>query len=874
MSRIPGSIDSAVEPSEPIERTRLVDRLSAASACPITLLIAPAGYGKSVALRQYLGTLDRRSVCFSLRSEHATLLGFVRGFAEAFGEKAPHAIASLAEAYERNISSPNRGADLAQWMRAHLDSFAGVVGIDDLHVAEADPEVAQFLTSLIELTKGTVRWILASRSTTGLPVGTWLAYRDADPVIDECDLAFTSSEAREAANRLGLVLRDDELADILRLTEGWPAATSFALRTSMHSADLRNVTATTREMSYRLLAEQVYKMLDEDERALLEVAIALPSIDIRVLQAAGFDRALTIIERMRERTAFIYEESPGIYRCHDLFRDFLHHQSALNGKRSLQIANDRAARALEASGDVEHAIASYVAAESSADVLRLLERHGFDLLERARGDVVTRAVEALDEKTRRENASVLALQGALQATLGKFSRAESLFRRALAQAGDDRDLKALTSLRLASVIGNQGRSVSSVLDPISSDGGQSASYRAEALSLAAARQLMSGGSVAVGTVASTIESLLPQVDSEITRARILHHLGIINRHAGNIEEAFGWLVQASELATDLHFYGIASRTFAVLSNLALHERDNVEQQFHYAELAAEAATKAGDAFAIEIALLQMLSAQMRKKDVKGSIAIERRLTALQIDPLAHHYVTLFKALRLAWEERFGEAHRLLSGCWLKMPFPVDRASSGCQYALFLALDGRRDASTEQIRRMLAFIPTVKSLGLFDVRALAISRAFCALAELANGRSASAERILRGARSDDSIARLAVSVAKLIVGAWGADGANESPQVAQEVARLTTLGYGDVAGLLAAASRQIVGRKAPRANVVLTTSERKVLRQLAGGLAPKEIAEETERSVHTVRVHIANAISKLECHGRSEAIRAARRRGLI
>jgi len=99
-------------------------------------------------------------------------------------------------------------------------------------------------------------------------------------------------------------------------------------------------------------------------------------------------------------------------------------------------------------------------------------------------------------------------------------------------------------------------------------------------------------------------------------------------------------------------------------------------------------------------------------------------------------------------------------------------------------------------------------------------------------------------------------------------------VAQEVARLTTLGYGDVAGLLAAASRQIVGRKAPRANVVLTTSERKVLRQLAGGLAPKEIAEETERSVHTVRVHIANAISKLECHGRSEAIRAARRRGLI
>ena len=118
--------------------------------------------------------------------------------------------------------------------------------------------------------------------------------------------------------------------------------------------------------------------------------------------------------------------------------------------------HERAARALEASGDVEHAIGSYVLAASSADVLRLLERHGFDLFERARGDVVARAIEALDEKTRRENATMLALQGALQATAGKFARAESLLRRALARAGNDRDLVAMTSLRLASLIGKPG----------------------------------------------------------------------------------------------------------------------------------------------------------------------------------------------------------------------------------------------------------------------------------------------------------------------------------------------------------------------------------------------------------------------------------
>jgi DNA-binding NarL/FixJ family response regulator len=61
---------------------------------------------------------------------------------------------------------------------------------------------------------------------------------------------------------------------------------------------------------------------------------------------------------------------------------------------------------------------------------------------------------------------------------------------------------------------------------------------------------------------------------------------------------------------------------------------------------------------------------------------------------------------------------------------------------------------------------------------------------------------------------------------------------------------------------------------LTESERDVLRRLAQGLVPKDIAVETGRSVNTVRVHIANAMAKLESHGRLEAINAARLRGLI
>jgi ATP/maltotriose-dependent transcriptional regulator MalT len=859
----------------PVERLRLVQKVAAAARFPIVLLVAPAGYGKSVVLRQYLAQLREPHFRFALRGEHVTLLSFVRGLAEAVRPNAPHAITALAGAYERAMASSKRGVELARWMHAHLESFNGVIAIDDLHLAESDAEVAQFLSSLIERTKGRIRWIIASRSTTGLPVGTWLAYRDADLPIDEEELRFTFDEVRAAARALEAAIGDDELGDLLSLTEGWPAAMSFALRSSTRSSDLRNISAVTREMIYRYLAEQVYATLNDDERALLEVAITLPVIDVAVLESAGFDRALPIVERLRERTAFIYEESPGVYHCHDLFREFLRHESALGGKHWQRLVHERAGRGLEASGDIEHAIAAYGAASSSPDVVRLLEQHGFDLLERARGDVVARGIEGLDAATRRDNATILALQGALQAITGKFARAESLLRRALARAGGNRDLVATTSLRLASLIANQGGEVFELLLSVGNDESQSIANRCEALSLMAAKQAVDKDLEGTRAVLQKLEPLIEEIDSEGVRAKVLHRMGIAFHHLGRAKRAVKVLSQAADLAADLHLYSLESRANAVLSNLALHEDDDVDRQLRYAELAAGAATKAGDAFALRTALLQILSAQMRRGDSEASIGTEQRLAATGDNELASRYVALFRAVRLAWEGRFAEAHRLVGSVWDKMTFDFDRVVAGSQYALFLALDKRHELSGALIRDMLQQIDNCRVSGLFRVRALATAKALVALAEAANGRVARAGRLLRTISNDEDT--YVAELIKIIEGILlrlrhSAEGGSEP--VGNRIKAMAVLGYAEVARLLAAADRALTVEDVRSDGQALTKSEMSVLRLLAEGLVPKEIAEQTRRSVYTVRVHIANAIAKLGCHGSAEAIRKARSRRLI
>jgi LuxR family transcriptional regulator, maltose regulon positive regulatory protein len=868
--------DSDAGAFAPIARPRIVDRIAAVSGRSVVLLIAPAGYGKSVALRQYLSTLSDSYVRFDVSSEHAKLLGFLRGLALTVEKAAPHALAALAGAYERNPASPTRGTDLAQWMHAHLESFRGIVAIDDLHVTDGDPEVARFLASLIERTKGRVRWVLASRSTAGLPIGSWLAYGDADLAVDERDLRFTIEEAKEAARTLCLRIRDDELSDLLTLTEGWPAAMSFALRSSTRSADLRSISALTREMIYRFLAEQVYAALDDDERALLEVAIALPIIDVGILERAGFDRALPMIEALRQRTAFIYAESPGIYRCDDLFGEFLRRQSALAGRSAQQAVRARAARALEDGDDVEHAIAAYAGAGARGDVVRLLERDGFDLLERARGDIVARAIEQLDERTRRENAAVLALRGALHAIAGRVARAETLLRRSLARVRDDRELVASLSLRLALLVGNQGRDVTDLLNPVANDPIHTPAHRAEALSLIAASQAIAGDTTNANSATSEIKQLLPRIRSDGTRAKVLHHLGIVSRHGGEVSKAFDVLGQSGDLAAELHLYGLASRVNAVLSNLALHEEDDVERQLRYAQQAADAATKAGDSFALQTALLQMLSAEMRRGNIERSVAIEQRLESGRIGEVTRRYLVLFRSARLAWEGRFGEAQRLMSCCWSLVHFDFDRAMSGGQYALFLALDGRREASVKLVSDVVPLARSLDASGLFRVRSLAIAQIFCALAEAANGRVTHADRIARYVKPNgDAVIALTSEIVRSIISALGRRPDEGAEATAERIAALAEAGYADVAMLLRAVDRALRDRARSRPRESrLTPSEREVLRLLAEGFIPKEIAAHTHRSVFTVRAHIANAIAKLGCHGRFEAIEVARREGFL
>jgi ATP/maltotriose-dependent transcriptional regulator MalT len=817
-------------------RPRLLDRIASACARPITLIVAPAGYGKSVAVNQFLATFEGHYSRFDAGGTDLSTL------VSPAGDK--------------------------------LDRFDGAIVVDGLERGAAD-DVKELVAS-IERTKSRIRWILASRSSVGLPIGTWLAYGDCELVIDAADLRFTVEEFGQMARDFGLTEADD-VSGLFGLTDGWPVAVNIALQAFAHSSDRRVPHGVIRDASQSFWLDQVYNTITDDERSLLAVAAALPEVDVGVLDFAKFANALEILEGFRARTGLLEERGSGVYSCPEPFREFLRRQTDLQGARQREAIHVRAARALELSGNVEPALASYVTAHSPADVLRLLENNGFDLLERGRGDVVSQAIDALDDSVRRASPRVLALRGVLQSLAGNPVRAEVLLRRSLSRAKGDRDLAASTSLRLALLLTNRGLDISDLLLPIAEDLRQSSSCRAEAWSLLAAQRALGGEIEPAREAMQRVEVLLCDVEVDSVRAKVLQRIGVAAIYIGESERAREVLVQSAELAMELQLFSLASRAYANLSNLMLHRFDDVSWQLWYAQQASTAALNAGDAFDIETASLQLLDAELRCGIPERSSNLESQLGAMRAgDQSRTHYLIPSKALRLAWEGNFAEAHRLLSPCWNRLHHDIDRAVSGAQCALYLALDRKRQSSIAIVGLVENLMGTIESDSLFSVRSVALARLCSAVAEAINGRFMHAERISHriATPTGDPVEALMASVALELVGAVRGSSRRAFETMSPLFDRLIPLGYAHAARLLDSVRTGLLAQKSTGNFDQLTRVERDTLRLLAEGLSPKEIAARKGRSVHTVRTHIANAISKLRCNGRGQAIALGRRMGIL
>ena len=857
---------------EPIVRPRLIARLAAAARFRVTLLVAGAGFGKSVAVRHFLEQTGVNHVRYAVRREHAGLLGFARGLAEAVEPIAPKAVKSVAAAYERAIKTNSPAQELAAWALAHVKDFDGVIVIDDFHEAR-DSECAKFLAELVARSTK-LRWLIAARETLDLPVASWLAYLYMDRPIDEVDLKLTLDEAEDFCKSADIAVVPEDISELASLTHSWPVAFAFALRASTRTADFKRVASGTREMVYAYLAEQIFQRLSTSERAFLLDTCVFTTVEIPLLAKYGCADPRAIMTDLRRRTSFISDEGNDHYRYHDLFREFLQRELQLRGADALEQRQIAAAAMYHAEQRFSESLALYIRAKKHNYIVETLARAGVALLEVGRLDLIEAALDAVPEFQRRNNSNLLALRAALESAAGRYDRAYACYEAALHLCGDH-SLRGeiIQAYALTLARHSEFDRALKLLEEYNPDTATDRKIQARMFGLLAGLYSRSPAKGNVEAMLSRALTLTAAIDDEALRGEILQMANYVAVFQGEYGRAEAHIATIRDLCERNGFDGLAARALTGAYVIA-YARGDLSRCLSLLQQIGTYGERAGDKSLVHFALAGTYEIETMRGDTGRLVALEGKLADFDAYAFRSTAESLLPgiALQAAWNGDFETALQTLSGSAEKMQSVAQCAMRWAEIAVYAAAAFDQNSLRLATSNALLQLEVCESSSALVVHHQSLARIWLTLTYLLTGDNPSADSALQQLECEELDANpVTATLACAVRATYGHLVRRATMDEALERLRRADLGgYARLFEALVAARK--TEALSPFAN--LTKAELAVLRALARGETSKEIARGLRRSSLTIDSHVRAIVRKLGCEGRQKAVFLARERGIL
>jgi ATP/maltotriose-dependent transcriptional regulator MalT len=835
-------------------------RLSEAARYQITVIVAPAGFGKTVSLRHFVGS-RRSGALYEVPPETTALLGFVRGLCDSLSEIAPGLRSSLATAIgaaEHAITPVN---ELAAWVAAHMPSKPSLLAIDNLDECASVPQVAEFLAQLVELTKDRVCWLFASRGTLiNLPFATWLAYSECDLPITSDDLRFTLDECRQIAAKCNVAVTEHELQRILAFTEGWPVAVCLALRYSVGN-DRNDLTAQTREAVYAYLDQRVWQSLDLDTQSFLFQAAFLPNFNLSIISLAGFSASDRILYQINSQIGLV-TKSEGSYKLYRLFRDFVREHLANQGHTKLAEARRAAGHILELTNSPIEALERYVDADAFERIDEMLTKLNFSLIERGHVDLVERALRMSNTAS---SPAALGLRAAIEESRGRLNSAELLYARALQQSPDGSHLKVSIAWRYSLLLYQQGRSDAiPLLKKLYSRPGLDDCDRADVGGSLAMLLALAGDHTRARITIDEALWISNAADDQL-RARILGRASTVAFFAGDADRVERFATEAALIARDSGLYSLAARITTSLSSLHT-SAGRIDLAASYARQVAENAEKAGDSQLRARGLRELLALEAEIGDEAAIVAIKAELSKISYDgPIGLIGLLVSRGMQLIWREDFEDAIELLSSQNTILSPHQNRIRIS-----LLAVAAAGGSKSSLLPSVLEAYASATSddwgdQPMFD-RERALSLQYMALALLVAREPSKAREYSRRAAflsagpSPFAAALDAISVRSVCA-------------LRSALEALEARCQGGVAKVILSTTKGLLETEQALTDR-LTPAEIAVLQAMGDGLSNKAIAALNGRTINTIRSQVSSVLQKLKCDSRGEAVATARRHGLL
>lgn len=342
----------------------------------LTLLSAPPGYGKTVAVAGWLASRGLAHAWISLDVADNDLTRFVRYLVAALRTVRPD-VGNATDGLFGLGASPSIdliGATLLDEIAASDDPF--VLILDDYHVIGTDP-IHRLVRFLIERGPPFSHLMILTREDPPLPLARLRAHGRLEELRAD-DLRCTGAEASDyLAEALPAELDPEQLARLLERTEGWIAGLQLAaisLRDRPDPGALIKAFGRSQRFVFDYLADEALGGVDEDLRAfLVKTAIAERFTVELCRELTGREDAEALLDRAERANLFLVplDAQGRWYRYHRLFADYLRSQVGEDERRAL---HERAADWFERMGFASDAIDHALAVGSLDRATRLIER--------------------------------------------------------------------------------------------------------------------------------------------------------------------------------------------------------------------------------------------------------------------------------------------------------------------------------------------------------------------------------------------------------------------------------------------------------------------------------------------------------------------
>jgi LuxR family maltose regulon positive regulatory protein len=362
-----------------VARTRLNDRLTRVLESRLTLVSAPAGFGKSTLVAEWVA--HGRSggfVCAWLALDDRD--NDSRRFWQYVIAALQTAVPGVGTDALTELESGQPTETVVAALLNDLDAVSQelLLVLDDYHVIEL-LDVHEGMTFLLDHLPARVHIVITSRADPALPLPRLRARGDLFEVR-AADLRFTTDEAAAYFNdvmQLGLTARD--VASLEGRTEGWIAALQLA-GLSMQGRDdvggfISEFAGDDRYIVDYLLGEVLHNLPADTRRFLLQTSI-LGRLTASLCDAvtARPDSQATL-ESLERANLFLVplDERRQWYRYHHLFADVLRARLLEELPGELQELHRRAGEWLEQQGERVDAIAHLLEAGAFARASELIE---------------------------------------------------------------------------------------------------------------------------------------------------------------------------------------------------------------------------------------------------------------------------------------------------------------------------------------------------------------------------------------------------------------------------------------------------------------------------------------------------------------------